>query len=48
MTQNFKNLNVYQEAYDLSKDIYNDLKDIDKHFWLRDRPHFLLKRIILN
>lgn len=37
VVQNFKNLNVYQEAYRLSRDIYGELKDIDKHWRLKDQ-----------
>lgn len=37
MAQNFKNLQVYQEAYALAKDIYNELREIDKHFRLKDQ-----------
>jgi len=37
MPQNFHNLKVYQEAYALSKDIYNELKEIDKHWRLKDQ-----------
>lgn len=37
MLQNFNKLNVYQEAYSLSKDVYNELRDIEKHFRLKDQ-----------
>ena len=37
MTQNFKNLKVYQEAYKLSKDIYNEMKDLRGNFRLKEQ-----------
>lgn len=37
MTQDFKKLKVYQEAYDLSKDIYNELKDVKGNFRIREQ-----------
>ncbi len=37
MVQNFRNLRVYQEAYDLSRDVYNGLKEIDRHWRLKDQ-----------
>lgn len=37
MTQDFKKLNVYQEAYGLSKDIYNELKDVTGNFRLKEQ-----------
>jgi len=37
MAQNFNNLTVYQDAYALSKDVYNEVKDIDKHWRLKDQ-----------
>ncbi|MBM3309508.1 MAG: four helix bundle protein [Candidatus Altiarchaeales archaeon] len=37
MAQNFKNLRIYREAYLLAKDVYNELKEIDKHFRLKDQ-----------
>jgi len=37
MTQDFKKLNVYQQAYDLAKDIYNELKDIKGNFRLKEQ-----------
>jgi four helix bundle protein len=30
--QDFKKLNVYQEAYNLSKNVYNELKDVKGNF----------------
>ena len=37
MTQDFKKLNVYREAYDLSKDIYKELKDVNGNFRLKEQ-----------
>jgi len=37
MTQNFTKLNVYQEAYTLSKDVYNDMKDVKNNFRLKEQ-----------
>lgn len=37
MTQDFKKLSVYQEAYELSKDIYNELKDVSGNFRLKEQ-----------
>jgi len=37
MTQDFKKLMVYQEAYTLSRDVYSEIKDIDKHWRLKDQ-----------
>ena len=37
MVQNFAKLNVYQEAYDLSKDVYNEMKDVNGNFRLKEQ-----------
>jgi len=37
MTQDFTKLNVYQHAYDLSKDIYNELKDVKGSFRVKEQ-----------
>ena len=37
MPQNFKKLIVYQEGYQLSKEIYNEVEKIERHFRLRDQ-----------
>ena len=37
MTQDFKKLKVYKEAYDLSKDIYNELRDLSGNLRLREQ-----------
>ena len=35
--QDFKKLKVYQEAYSLSKDIYNEIKDVKGNFRLKEQ-----------
>ena len=35
--QDFKKLRVYQEAYGLSKDLYNELKDVKGNFRLKEQ-----------
>ena len=35
--QDFKKLKVYQEAYDLSKNVYNELKDVKGNFRLKEQ-----------
>jgi four helix bundle protein len=37
MTQDFKKLKVYQEAFDLSKDIYKEMKDAKSNFRLKEQ-----------
>jgi len=37
MVQNFAKLNVYQEAYSLSKDVYNEMKDVKGNFRLKEQ-----------
>jgi len=37
MTQNFTKLKVYEEAYNLSKDVYNDMKDVKHNFRLKEQ-----------
>ena len=37
MSQDFKKLKVYQEAYDLSKDIYNEMKDVKASFRVKEQ-----------
>jgi four helix bundle protein len=37
MVQDFKKLKVYQGAYNLSKEIYNELKDVNGHFRLKEQ-----------
>jgi len=37
MTQDFKKLKVYQEAFDLSKDIYNELKEAKGSFRVKEQ-----------
>jgi four helix bundle protein len=37
MVQDFKKLRVYQEAYKLSKDIYNELKDVNGNFRIKEQ-----------
>lgn len=37
MAQDFKKLKVYQEAYNLSKDIYNEMKDVNGNFRLKEQ-----------
>jgi len=37
MTQDFKKLRVYQEAFDLSKDIYNELKEAKGSFRVKEQ-----------
>ena len=37
MVQNFTKLNVYQEAYSLSKDVYNEMKDVKGNFRLKEQ-----------
>ena len=37
MTQNFTKLKVYEEAYSLSKDIYNELNDVKSNYRLKDQ-----------
>jgi four helix bundle protein len=37
MVQNFTNLKVYQEAYNLSKDVYNEMKDLKGNFRLKEQ-----------
>ena len=37
MVQNFSKLNVYQEAYNLSKDVYNEMKDVNGNFRLKEQ-----------
>ncbi|MFH0862844.1 MAG: four helix bundle protein [Candidatus Altiarchaeota archaeon] len=37
MAQNFKNLNVYREAYALSIEVYREIKDLDRHWRLKDQ-----------
>jgi four helix bundle protein len=37
MAQDFKKLEVYKDAFDLSKDIYNELKDVTGHFRVKDQ-----------
>jgi len=37
MTQDFKKLKVYEEAYSLSKDLYNELKDVKNNFRLKEQ-----------
>jgi len=35
--QGFKGLDVYHQAYSLSKDLYNELKDVQGHFRIKDQ-----------
>jgi four helix bundle protein len=35
--QDFKKLAVYQTAYDLSKDLYNEIKDVKGNFRLKEQ-----------
>jgi four helix bundle protein len=37
MVQDFKKLRVYQEAYDLSKEVYKELKDVKGNFRLKEQ-----------
>ena len=37
MVQDFKKLKVYQEAYDLSKEVYKELKDVKGNFRLKEQ-----------
>jgi len=37
MTQDFKKLKVYQEAFDLSRDIYNELKEAKGSFRVKEQ-----------
>lgn len=37
MVQDFKKLRVYQEAYKLSKDVYDEMKDLQGHFRLKQQ-----------
>ena len=37
MTQDFNKLQVYKEAYELSKEIYNSMSNIKKHFRLKEQ-----------
>ncbi len=37
MTQDFKKLKVYDEAYRLAKDLYNELKDVKSNFRLKEQ-----------
>jgi len=37
MTQDFKKLKVYQTAFDLSKDIYNEFKEVAGNFRVKEQ-----------
>jgi four helix bundle protein len=37
LVQDFKKLKVYEEAYNLSKDIYNELKDVRGSFRIKEQ-----------
>ena len=37
MVQDFKKLTVYQIAYDLSLEIYKELKDVKTHYWVTNQ-----------
>jgi len=37
MTQDFRKLKVYEEAYKLSKDVYNEMKDVNGNFRLKEQ-----------